>query len=305
MRRRPRADLEGRNSTRERVAATRSREYPLKHNHRHRAKSGLRFYNPDSGRWLNRDRIGERGGRNLIAFDGNDLINAVDPFGKAISKKFVRLTAFHASVERDDSPFPIINGDLDATEIATLNANNPPGPFNSIPGKGVPRKYVFNGAIIDAKLYVTSGSVIAEMETSTHLKDFIAKPNSLQMSADIGAELVVCGCCPGRKFQVTWELSASITASGATSGAETANAEAAGIVPGVRHKLGNPAPPAKIQTVEYTFDSPASSIMPTYGCKSIRFAVGSGWLDYDKTGAGVHAVSRAVASGIKCSNTAP
>lgn len=86
MRRRPRADLEGRNSTRERVAATRSREYPLKHNHRHRAKSGLRFYNPDSGRWLNRDPIGEEGGKNLTGFVQNMPVQIFDVLGLAFTR---------------------------------------------------------------------------------------------------------------------------------------------------------------------------------------------------------------------------
>lgn len=43
---------------------------------------GLRFYNPQLGRWINRDRIGERGGENLYASCRNHLANGVDPLGK-------------------------------------------------------------------------------------------------------------------------------------------------------------------------------------------------------------------------------
>ena len=34
-------------------------------------KTGCRFYNPDAGRWLNRDQIGERGGPNETCFVNN------------------------------------------------------------------------------------------------------------------------------------------------------------------------------------------------------------------------------------------
>lgn len=42
---------------------------------------GYRFYNPETGRWLNRDPIGELGGVNLYAFGPNSPINGVDPNG--------------------------------------------------------------------------------------------------------------------------------------------------------------------------------------------------------------------------------
>lgn len=39
------------------------------------------FYNPNVGRWLSRDPVEERGGRNLYGFVGNCAINSYDPFG--------------------------------------------------------------------------------------------------------------------------------------------------------------------------------------------------------------------------------
>ncbi len=41
-----------------------------------------RYYNPELGRWLNRDPIGERGGINLYAMVGNDAVNKWDYLGK-------------------------------------------------------------------------------------------------------------------------------------------------------------------------------------------------------------------------------
>jgi len=42
---------------------------------------GYRYYNPETGRWLNRDPIGEAGGINLYGFVVNDPLNRFDPFG--------------------------------------------------------------------------------------------------------------------------------------------------------------------------------------------------------------------------------
>ncbi|TVR54728.1 MAG: RHS repeat-associated core domain-containing protein [Puniceicoccaceae bacterium] len=39
---------------------------------------GYRFYSPTTGRWLNRDPIGELGGLNLYGFLGNDPVNRID-----------------------------------------------------------------------------------------------------------------------------------------------------------------------------------------------------------------------------------
>ena len=43
--------------------------------------SGYRYYSPGLGRWVNRDPIGEWGGRNLTGLQRNDVRNSFDPFG--------------------------------------------------------------------------------------------------------------------------------------------------------------------------------------------------------------------------------
>ena len=42
------------------------------------------FYNPQTGRWLSRDPIGERGGQNLQGFVANDPVKKVDRLGMEI-----------------------------------------------------------------------------------------------------------------------------------------------------------------------------------------------------------------------------
>jgi RHS repeat-associated protein len=44
-------------------------------------RSGYRFYNPSTGRWLNRDPIGEDGGLNLYVFVSNQSTVLFDPSG--------------------------------------------------------------------------------------------------------------------------------------------------------------------------------------------------------------------------------
>ncbi len=39
---------------------------------------GYRYYNASTGRWLIRDPIGERGGRNIVAFSENDFLDRID-----------------------------------------------------------------------------------------------------------------------------------------------------------------------------------------------------------------------------------
>jgi hypothetical protein len=46
------------------------------------ARDGLAFYNPETGRWLNRDPIEEGGGYNLYGFVGNNPISEFDPNGQ-------------------------------------------------------------------------------------------------------------------------------------------------------------------------------------------------------------------------------
>ena len=48
---------------------------------------GHRFYNPNTGRWINRDPVGEMGGNNLLLFVGNRALILTDAVGLEITEK--------------------------------------------------------------------------------------------------------------------------------------------------------------------------------------------------------------------------
>jgi RHS repeat-associated protein len=48
---------------------------------------GYRYYNPNTGRWPNRDPLEEKGGRNLYGFVANNPINNTDTLGLKLSEK--------------------------------------------------------------------------------------------------------------------------------------------------------------------------------------------------------------------------
>ena len=45
------------------------------------ASSSFAYYNSEQGRWLNRDPIGEAGGKNLVGFLNNCALNKIDLLG--------------------------------------------------------------------------------------------------------------------------------------------------------------------------------------------------------------------------------
>ena len=59
------------------------------------------FYNPNVGKWLNRDPSGEGGGENLYAAVYNALIDDIDPFGLAACKSNYRWIVHPPLRDRD------------------------------------------------------------------------------------------------------------------------------------------------------------------------------------------------------------
>jgi RHS repeat-associated protein len=72
----------------------------------HHAGSGLelalyRAYDPELGRWLSEDPIGEEGGLNLYGYVGNEPLSGVDPLGLLVDASFDTATGDFTVTDRD------------------------------------------------------------------------------------------------------------------------------------------------------------------------------------------------------------
>jgi RHS repeat-associated protein len=73
---------------------------------------GMRYYSSATGRWLNRDPLGEPGGLNLYAINGNDSINYIDPDGLNPLKALLNTVRIVAAL-----PFDVLDGDLFRADV--------------------------------------------------------------------------------------------------------------------------------------------------------------------------------------------
>lgn len=95
----------------------------------HHAPSGLqlalyRAYDPNLGRWLSEDPIGEEGGINLYGFVGNQATNATDPLGLADITEMTRGSSdLHVNMGRGNTPAFDIKPTVDAAnQVRGLHA---------------------------------------------------------------------------------------------------------------------------------------------------------------------------------------
>jgi RHS repeat-associated protein len=72
---------------------------------------GYRYYHSSSGRWLNRDPIGEEGAKNLLSFVNNQPIRSFDPLGLYAIDVVVRTWIDKTSIVYDPAPAPQVRHD--------------------------------------------------------------------------------------------------------------------------------------------------------------------------------------------------
>jgi len=81
---------------------------------------GYRYYSSELGRWLSRDPIGERGGLNILAYEGNSPINTFEYLGLGVYEGVMQIMENKSKGEFDDTV------PANTNEIAKQVANHIP-----------------------------------------------------------------------------------------------------------------------------------------------------------------------------------
>lgn len=76
-----------------------------------------RAYDPETGRWLSRDPIEEKGGLNLYGYVLNQPVNAIDPLGLKLCWRWVHMTSFYTKYgsykqDKKGNDLPLSFGDI-------------------------------------------------------------------------------------------------------------------------------------------------------------------------------------------------
>ncbi|MBP7431007.1 MAG: RHS repeat-associated core domain-containing protein [Candidatus Hydrogenedentes bacterium] len=83
---------------------------------------GYRYYAPWMGRWLSRDPIGERGGRNLFVFCRNNALTGFDPFGLKTVIKGTEIKRYaDGKMSVSIAPGEIAGGGAGGIAVYTIN----------------------------------------------------------------------------------------------------------------------------------------------------------------------------------------
>jgi len=125
------------------VAATENRpENPFKfstkwHEGNRLVYYGYRFYNPETGRWVSRDPIGERGGVNLNGFIGNGPTNSTDMLGLFLMGRMRACARIPSSLAKCSAGLGAISGNPGAYGAQCKKAYE----FITTDAAGIPSEY--------------------------------------------------------------------------------------------------------------------------------------------------------------------
>lgn len=212
------------------------------------AHEALAFYNPETGRWLNRDPIEEKGGANTYAFVANVPVGEVDVIGLlAASVQSIQYRG-HGSAEKNGTIWQYIEVDSAITGQVPLNA-------------------------ADAK---TAASITAQLDdgfnaaivawTSLSRDSGI---RGLQMSTDLSGTIKVCCPCPFEKVRAKWRVMAVLKGTAGNASAKFDDEKPA-------NTSWNRPSASRSGVTSRTLDTSSY-------CTSFSFVIGQGWTDVSKT----------------------
>ena len=221
------------------------------------ATNAMAFYNPQTGRWLSRDPIGEGGGLNDFGFTRNAPVNFTDMLGLDIQgpedpcnqRNVTVVTSYHGSVEITGDTINYINTDDPGMESASVSRS---------------------AASIDRQV---TGAIHAHIHASTQPHKLF-RPRDMQMSTSLGGYIRLGVCCPSGRIKMRWSIAANIYAGtpATVGGAHVAYASIGG-----HSVLAMPQRPSQFSGGEETLGS----------SERVPFSLGQGWIDQDMTGTGV------------------
>lgn len=231
---------------------------------------GLRFYNPDTGRWLDRDPIEERGGKNVYAFIRNRVLDTVNRLGLSIWYSSIEIRRYHGSGE------------------ASIGLNEPsyfdtddwgPGNYsNIVPAVGFKTDYSHTDTTFDISMSAWS--------RFDQLPQYWLGADYLQMSYFTSGKWKVCGYC-ARGYEVQWMLTTDYTESSISRGDGVADASFHGSSLQSTEDSNPPNSEHGSATGQFTGE-----------CTTFSFNVGGNWNE-EPGGQGIQGSARIVAL-IRC-----
>ena len=208
---------------------------------------GYRYYDPDTGRWPNRDPIGERGGVNVYAFARNDPVGEIDFLGLLAATVHSIEYRGHGSAEKNGTTWQYVEVDSAIQGQVPLNVTDakPAASVTATLDDG------FNARIVAWTALSRDRGITA-----------------LQMSTDLSGTIKVCCPCPFKKVRANWSARAGLSGTAGNASAQFDNERPA-------ITSWNRPSASRSGVKDKTLDS-------SY-CATYAFVIGQGWTDVSKT----------------------
>ena len=150
------------------------------------------FYNPSTGRWLNRDPIAEKGGLNLYGFVGNDSLDEIDILGlvRFVFKQIIGTPRVIGNM--DELTQPSGNGTSTFSQSGSSATSSLVVSYNGGPGE-----YCCNS--VDSSIKKSDGKTPHQDSASMvlYMTDAAAGTYTVDITASVSASAMEC---PGASY---------------------------------------------------------------------------------------------------------